>query len=84
MPVISEKAYAYAQAAFEDYLLNVFDDPSHMVHPQETETPAQQIAELRELCSGLGLDWDTIAAKAHDHERERLYAWEREDPRTKR
>lgn len=74
MPQISDEAHAFLQQLFQSHLEDVLDDPSYMVHPDETTPPAEAVAELRRVCEDLGLDWDEILGKAHEHERERLLA----------
>jgi hypothetical protein len=57
---ISEEVLAFCQQAFRDHLEGTADDPSYLLHPYREAEPYEEIARLRRVAVGLGLDYDTI------------------------
>jgi len=73
MPVISDKAFEWAQNCFEASVEELLDDPSNLIHPYRDLEPAEEIAEWRQRGKDLSMDFDALVEKyGSDIEKQRL------------
>jgi hypothetical protein len=67
---VSERVLEFARDAFADKIENLLDDPSWLLEPDEN--PARYFRHMRQLATDLGLDFDVLVDRGHEHERLRL------------
>ncbi len=70
---ISKEAWEFAQAAFEDAVANLLDDPSDLLPPLLETTVAEEFAWYRKLAKDFGYEFDELVIKlGSPYEIERL------------
>ena len=76
---MSDRILAYAIDKYREDTRDLLDDPSWLVHPDETEKPSVWIAAHRQLGVDLGLDFDALCKElGTDFEQKRLRDYEAE------